>query len=60
LTLNQAVLAQTWVLGENITQNNAILINSTNFSKKVKKNSLKQPVEEKKRAKNEANREDLL
>jgi hypothetical protein len=48
------------LLGENISQNSAMQINNIDFSKKVKKNTLKQPVEAKKGAKKEVNHGDLL
>jgi hypothetical protein len=47
-------------LGANNAQNSAIPINSTEFCKKVEKNTLKQTVEVKKGAKKEANHRDLL
>jgi hypothetical protein len=48
------------LLGANIAQNSTIPIDSSDFSKKVEKNTLKQRVEAKKGAKKEANHGDLL
>jgi len=48
------------VFGKKIAKNSTILINSTNFFKKVEKNTLKKSMEAKKGAKEEANHRDLL
>ena len=48
------------LLDTNNTQNSSILINSTEFIKKVEKNTLKQPIEAKARAKKEVKNSDLL
>jgi hypothetical protein len=48
------------LLGANSSINSALPINSDEFSKKMDKNTLKQPVEAKKGAKKGANHRDLL
>jgi hypothetical protein len=47
-------------INANNTQNSTIPIDSSNFCKKVDKNTLKQIMEEKKGDKKEANQRDLL